>query len=385
MYCMKKLIYIFMVLSLSLGFCGCGGSGGDSPEPEPEPEPVNPAGAVKVEFALKSGIGSLDDAGLKGIISHVRLYVFDQAGKLLKNYKYNSVADIKSVELEKGSYTVAFVGNVPEDGNISGETVGTALADMKIQLTRKENAANFTPLGDVLFAKNTLTVGEEEVKVELTVKRTLSTTKVQMTDNSGKIAEAGVLVPNVGTTLAFGDTEWKNPGTVFVTMTKGGAARSFSRADDENKNYSATMNIAVVSESGSGSTGESNNIQCNIIAKDASQEVVLAQVINVVAETKPDTEVSMNVEVNESNSGDGQLESTVNKVETKDETGKTEELPDEKIKVKETDVTLEVFPGDWETGNSEDVEIGEREDFVRPGGSEVDWEKGEEEDVVVND
>ena len=155
MYCMKKLIYIFMVLSLSLGFCGCGGSGGDSPEPEPEPEPVNPAGAVKVEFALKSGIGSLDDAGLKGSISHVRLYVFDQAGTLLKNYKYNSVADIKSVELEKGSYTVAFVGNVPEDGNISGETVGTALADMKIQLTRKENAANFTPLGDVLFAKNT--------------------------------------------------------------------------------------------------------------------------------------------------------------------------------------------------------------------------------------
>ena len=75
----------------------------------------------------------------------------------------------------------------------------------------------------------------------------------------------------------------------------------------------------------------------------------------------------------------------MNKVETKDETGKTEELPGDKIEVKETDVTLEVFPGDWETGNSEDVEIGEREDFVRPGGSEVDWEKGEEEDVVVND
>ena len=33
----------------------------------------------------------------------------------------------------------------------------------------------------------------------------------------------------------------------------------------------------------------------------------------------------------------------------------------------------------------EDVEIGEREDFVRPGGSEVDWEKGEEEDIVVTD
>ncbi len=383
---MKKFIYIFMMLSLALGFCGCGGSGG-SDEPDGPDGPDGPdtpdGGPVKVEFALKSGINSLDDTGLKGIISHVRLFVFDQAGKLKNSYKYNSVAEIKSVELDEGSYTVAFVGNVPDDANISGNTVGTALADMKIQLTRKDGAANFTPLGDVLFAKNTLTVGDEDTNVELTVKRTLSTTKVQMTDNSGKIAEAGVLVPNVGTTLSFGDSEWKEPGTVFVTMTKGGLARGLARADSEDRNYSATMNIAVVNESGS--AVEDNNIQCNIIARDESQEVVLAQVVNVTVEAKPDTEVSMSVEVNESTSGDGQLESTVNKVETKDESGKTEEVPNDKIEVKKTDVTIDVFPGDWQTGNTEDVEIGDRGDFVRPGGTESDWENGNKEEIVIGD
>lgn len=376
---MKKFIYIFMMLSLALGFCGCGGSGGSDGPDEPDVPDTPEGGPAKVEFALKSGINSLDDAGLKGIISHVRLFVFDQSGKLKNSYKYNSVAEIKSVEMDEGSYTVAFVGNVPDDANISGNTVGTALADMKIQLTRKDGAANFTPLGDVLFAQNTLTVGGEDTKVELTVKRTLSTTKVQVTDYSGKITEAGVLVPNVGTTLAFGDTEWKEPGTVFVTMTKGGLAR----ADSEDKNYSVTMNIAVVNE-GSGA-GKDNNIQCNIIARDESQEVVLAQVVNVVAETKPDTEVSMSVEVNESVSGDGQLESTLNKVETKDETGKTEELPKDKVEIKETDVTIEVFPGDWQTGNTEDIEIGEREDFVRPGGTESNWDDGNKEEIVLGD
>lgn len=374
---MKKFIYIFMVLSLALGFCGCGGSGGGEDGPDtPGTE------TVKVGFTLKSGVSNLDDAGLKGIISHVRLYVFDQAGKLMKSYKYNSVADIKDVELEKGSYTIAFVGNVPDDANISGDAVGTALADMKIQLTRKNNAANFTPLGDVLFGKNTLTVGDEDTKAELTVKRTLSTTKVQMTDNSGRVVEAGVLVPNVGTTLAFGDTEWKNPGTVFVTMTKGSPARSISRADNE-KNYSATMNIAVVNEGGS--VGEDKKVQCNIIAKDESQEVILTQVVNLAVETKPDMEVSMSVEVNESVSGDGQLESTVKKVETTDESGKTETLPDDKIEIKETDVNIEVFPGDWQTGNSEDVEIGDPEGAVRPGGTESDWDEGSKEDIVVGD
>ena len=93
----------------------------------------------------------------------------------------------------------------------------------------------------------------------------------------------------------------------------------------------------------------------------------------------------MSVEVKESASGDGQLESTVNKVETKDETGKTEELPKDKVEVKETDVTIEVFPGDWQTGNTEDVEIGEREDFVRPGGTESNWDDGNKEEIVIGD
>ena len=93
----------------------------------------------------------------------------------------------------------------------------------------------------------------------------------------------------------------------------------------------------------------------------------------------------MDMEVNESTSGDGQLESTLNKVETTDETGKTETLPDDKIEEKKNDVELEVFPDDWETGNSEDIEVGEPGGTVRPGGTEEDWEKGENEDVVVGD
>lgn len=34
--------------------------------------------------------------------------------------------------------------------------------------------------------------------MELTAKRTLATTKMQVTDYSGKIAEVGILVPNCG-------------------------------------------------------------------------------------------------------------------------------------------------------------------------------------------
>lgn len=110
---------------------------------------------------------------------------------------------IEKLELNKGNYTIVFVGNVLEDANIAGDVVGTALSDMKIQLTKKEGAANFTPLGDVLFAKSSLAVGDDDTSVELTAKRTLATTKMQVTDYSGKIAEVGILVPNVGTTLGL--------------------------------------------------------------------------------------------------------------------------------------------------------------------------------------
>lgn len=56
-----------MTFSLIVGFWGCGGSGGG----EDEPEPIPGEKVVKVECVLKSGVSSLDDTGLKGIISHV--------------------------------------------------------------------------------------------------------------------------------------------------------------------------------------------------------------------------------------------------------------------------------------------------------------------------
>ena len=33
----------------------------------------------------------------------------------------------------------------------------------------------------------------------------------------------------------------------------------------------------------------------------------------------------------------------------------------------------------------EDVEIGEREDFVRPGGMESNWDDGNKEEIVIGD
>ena len=379
---MKKVIYIFTVLSLAFSLCGCGSSGGGEDDPDDPDNPMPGEQLVKVECVLKSGIGSLDDSGVKDIISHVRLYVFDQEGKLKSSSKYNSVSEVKNLELSKGNYTVVLVGNVPDDENISGDVIGTALSGMKIQLTKEEGALNFTPLGDVLFAKNVLTVGNDDTTVELTVKRTLAATTVQMTDYSGKIAEAGVLVPNVGTTLGFGETEWKNPGTVFMTMTKKGMKQQLARADEESL-YSATMNIVVIGENDN--TGKSNNVECNIIAKDETQEVILSQALTLDVETKPDMQVVADMEVNESTSGNGQLESSVQKVETTDESGKTETLPNDKIEIKENDVKINVSPGEWQAGNTEDVEIGEPEGTVRPGGTVKDWVEGNQEDIVIGD
>lgn len=96
-------------------------------------------------------------------------------------------------------------------------------------------------------------------------------------------------------------------------------------------------------------------------------------------------QVVTNMEVNESDAGDGQLESAVNKVETTDETGNTEVLPDDKIDIKKNDVNVNVSPGEWQTGNTEDVEVGKPESVVQPEGTEKDWEKGNVEDVVVKD
>lgn len=56
-----------------------------------------------------------------------------------------------------------------------------------------------------------------------------------------------------------------------------------------------------------------------------------------------------------------------------------------RLKSNENDVKIEVSPGEWQTGNSEDVEIGEPEGTVRPGGTENDWVEGNQEDIVIGD
>lgn len=122
-----------------------------------------------------------------------------------------------------------------------------------------------------------------------------------------------------------------------------------------------------------------------LLPRDDTREIVLTQALTLDVKTKPDMQVVTNMEVNESDVGDGQLESAVNKVETTDETGNTEVLPDDKIDIKKNDVNVNVLPGDWQIGNTEDVEVGKPESVVQPEGTEKDWEKGNVEDVVVKD
>ena len=258
---MKKIFYLFLILSLAFGLQSCGGSGGSADDPEPGPEP----GATKVSFALKSDINGVQDNDLKTALTHLRLYLYDKDQKLVSVNKYTSADALKAIELEKGNYTVVLVGNVPEDGNISSETIGTPLSGMSVQLTKAEGATHYTPLGDVMFAKSTLTVDDKDLTVGLSVKRTLSATKVQLTDYSGQISDAGVLVPGVGTMFGFGDDKWTEPGTVFVTMKAG----AITKAAETGKQYSIFLNVTIVN-----TTGEiEKKIQCNIIARDETGQV----------------------------------------------------------------------------------------------------------------
>ena len=176
----------------------------------------------------------------------MRLYLYDKDQKLVSVNKYTSADALKAIELEKGNYTVVLVGNVPEDGNISSETIGTPLSGMSVQLTKAEGATHYTPLGDVMFAKSTLTVDDKDLTVGLSVKRTLSATKVQLTDYSGQISDAGVLVPGVGTMFGFGDDKWTEPGTVFVTMKAG----AITKAAETGKQYSIFLNVTIVNTTG---------------------------------------------------------------------------------------------------------------------------------------
>lgn len=156
---MKKIFYLFLILSLAFGLQSCGGSGGSADDPEPGPEPG--ATKAKVSFALKSDINGVQDNDLKTALTHLRLYLYDKDQKLVSVNKYTSADALKAIELEKGNYTVVLVGNVPEDGNISSEIIGMPLSGMSVQLTKAEGATHYTPLGDVMFAKSTLTVDEQ--------------------------------------------------------------------------------------------------------------------------------------------------------------------------------------------------------------------------------
>ena len=378
---MKKIFYLFLILSLAFGLQSCGGSGGSADDPEPGPEPG--ATKAKVSFALKSDINGVQDNDLKTALTHLRLYLYDKDQKLVSVNKYTSADALKAIELEKGNYTVVLIGNVPEDGNISSEATGTPLSGMSVQLTKADGATHYTPLGDVMFAKSTLTVDDKDLTVDdkdltvgLSVKRTLSATKVQLTDYSGQISDAGVLVPGVGTRFGFGDNKWTEPGTVFVTM-KAGAV---TKAAETGKQYNISLNVTIVN-----TTGEfEKKIQCNIIARDETGQVLAAQLLEVPATTQPNTEVSLNLSVESDPAETGKINVSVSEVEVKNEEGKKEDVTPDDITKQETDIDLNLTPEDWTTGNEEDIEIGTKEDFITPGGQENDWQQGEDEQVTFD-
>lgn len=383
---MKKIFYMIWMMSFALAWSGCGGGGDDDgiEPPDGGDEPGEPTVAVpKVGWTLKSEVTGMDDAGLKEALTHARVYVYDEAEKLVAVEKGSSVDALKSVELEAGTYTAVFVGNVPGDEHISTEVIGSTLDEMSVVLTKAEGATHYTPLGDVMHGKATFTVGEEDMTAEIGVKRTQAMTRVGMTDYSGVVSEAGVMVPGVGTRMNLGGGEWSEPGTVFVTMGEG--ARS--RAEVSERNYSVEIHVAVVADAGgTGDPGTSGamKVQCNIVARDDAGKVVMAQVVDVPAEVKPSGELSLELTVREEVAGSGELSMEVEKAEVTDETGVTEEVAKEEIVVEESSVAMNPQPGDWETGATEDAEIGSNEGYIRPGGTESGWETGSEETVQLD-
>ena len=132
-----KRIVMCALAVFALAWNGCGG-GDDGGEPEPGPGEETPdvpetpgeeEVAPTVTWALASDIAGLDDAGVKAALSHVRVYLFDGEEKLLSVEKCESADKLTAQELEAGTYTAVLVGNVPNDENISTETVGTALSN----------------------------------------------------------------------------------------------------------------------------------------------------------------------------------------------------------------------------------------------------------------
>ena len=384
---MKKIVYIIGLMVSALAWNGCGGGGDDGEGTEPgtntgeEPdEPATEVTAPKVTWTLKSDVAGLDDAGVKAALSHVRMYLYDGEGKLVEVEKCSSADELKERELEAGTYTAVLVGNVPEDENISTETVGTALGEMAVVLTKAAGAAHYAPLGDVMYGKATFTVGEEDMEVSVNVKRTQAATRMTMTDYSGKVGSAGVLVPNVGTRMGFDDAAWEEPGTVFVAM-DGGEGRSLSRAEETGRSYTVSVNVAVLPQEGEETPSK---VVYNIVAQDEAGSVVMTQTVEVPTEARPNAEVTLDFTVRESSGEEGEFAFEVEDVVVKDEAGETEEVGKDEVAVEASDIDLNLQPGDWEQGGSEDVEFGSDEGYIRPGGTETDWETGGEETVVVD-
>ena len=355
---MKKFAYIIGLALFALAWNGCGGDDdGGEPDPGTPEVPDTPGGeepgTPAVTWTLKSDIAGLDDEGMKAALSHVRVYLYDGEEKLLSVEKCASAGELKGTELEAGTYTAVLVGNVPDDGNITTETVGSALGEMEVVLRNEEGAAYYTALGDVMYGKATFTVGEEDVAVTIDVRRTQAATRVTMTDYSGAVGSAGVLVRNAGTRMGLDDASWEEPGTVFVTMGSGKEGRSTGRAEEPGRVYTVAVNVAVLPEEGS---EEVARVRYDIVARDEAGDVVMTRTVEVPTEAKPNAEVTLGFSVRDTG-GDG-LTFDVEEVEVKDETGTTEDVGSDEVVVEKLDVDLDLRPGDWEQGGSEDAEFG---------------------------
>ena len=138
---MKKVFYMIWMMSFALAWSGCGGGGDDEGIEPPGDEPGEPAMVLpKVGWVLKSEVVGLDDAGLEAALTHARVYVYDEAGKLVAVEKGTSAGALKAVELEAGTYTAVFVGNVPGDEHITTEVIGSEMEEMSVVLTKAEGA-----------------------------------------------------------------------------------------------------------------------------------------------------------------------------------------------------------------------------------------------------
>lgn len=157
-------------------------------------------------------------------------------------------------------------------------------------------------------------------------------------------------------------------------------AGAITKAAETGKQYSIFLNVTIVN-----TTGEiEKKIQCNIIARDETGQVLAAQLLEVPATTQPNTEVSLNLSVESDPAETGKINISVSEVEVKNEEGKKENVTPDDITKQETDIDPDLTPEDWTTGNEEDIEIGTKEDFITPGGQANDWQQGEDEQVTFD-